>query len=371
MVKHLEKTDDACSVNSNCACWPRRHKICCAILLASCLAITLTGLGRQVLPISSVFRATKVRRPRQVPSSLHARGALHAPDALHARGALHAPGAVRDADEKDQPGVPQCVDVGACDDSLIHSQCQDINEAWDGKFGDEPAIYNNSTKSWRAFHEWQQHLFIHNFSTHRLPLGTFRRDLWMRLSDTNMRVSSERVELSFEEYLQIAAKHQGNAFLFARVSPKAYEGIQLASTSKRRASFFRDLAPGYTPPNNTEKLFKVFAFDGRSTGHGMHFHGVAWIAQIFGRKLWFLAPPSDESAETSEEQKPGFPYANLSEIEGGCPCTWLIQRHLVPGRPVKTCLQKPGQLLTVPHRWWHSTCSLDEYNIAVGGQLDA
>jgi len=331
--------EDARNAQSGCLCWLQNYRNRLTILFVSLLVITLTGLGHQVPSVPYFFRTA------------NAKGSLPAPCAL------------------------QCVDVGAYNESLIPSECQDINEAWDGQWGEEPTLYNNSTKSWRSLHEWQQHFFISKFSRHRLPLSTFRRDKWLRFIDRNMQASSKPVLVSLEEYLMLAAKHPGNVFLFSRVEESemqesAQRGLQMSSSAKARASFFRDLASGYVRPNISDSLIKVFAFDGRSTGHGMHCHGKAWIAQIFGRKLWFLAPPSDEITLINSAGRPSFPYANLTELEGGCPCTWLLQSHLVPRHGVRACVQKPGQLLTIPKRWWHSTCSLDEYNIAIGGQLN-
>lgn len=94
----------------------------------------------------------------------------------------------------------------------------------------------------------------------------------------------------------------------------------------------------------------------------------AWNACIRGRKRWIFYPPG--------EPPPGvFPSADGDEV--ALPLSvgeWIIQywkEHMeqyrkrpADRRPME-CTTHPGDVVFVPHGWWHSVINLDESNIAI------
>jgi len=94
----------------------------------------------------------------------------------------------------------------------------------------------------------------------------------------------------------------------------------------------------------------------------------AWNACIRGRKRWIFYPPG--------KPPPGvFPSADGDEV--ALPLSvgeWIIQywkEHMeqyrkrpADQRPME-CTTHPGDVVFVPHGWWHSVVNLDDSNIAI------
>ncbi|CAE7355766.1 unnamed protein product [Symbiodinium natans] len=127
------------------------------------------------------------------------------------------------------------------------------------------------------------------------------------------------------------------------------------------------MAEVYAPPAPLKTPLRIFAMDGLAAGHGMHRHKEAWLVSLIGRKVWWAAPPSAEPAESNSEGRPVFPYKAMDREEGGWPCAWLLDEARAPPG-TRRCVQQSGEMVVLPSGWWHMTCSLDELNLAVGGQ---
>lgn len=247
-----------------------------------------------------------------------------------------------------------------------------------------PAMLSNMTTKWLAQRNWQQEPFLSNFDAHQLPLSTFTRDEWLRLVGRTGKFTKHAVEVSPREYLAVINATQRNIFLFATLDDGPVflksEGSALSGTDHHRPTgkshrehrrhFFRALSADYGVPAGIPGLARsVFAMDGLATGHGMHKHGEAWLAQVSGRKVWWLAPPAQADANHIPGIRQPFPHKEMSEAEGGWPCAWLLNNTLaISAGNVHRCVQRPGDVMLVPDGWWHMTCSLDEFNVAVGGQ---
>lgn len=241
---------------------------------------------------------------------------------------------------------------------------------------EEPAVLANlSPSSWWRHHEGdgQQEALLEEFRSARFSLSTFVRDAWLRLVGLQGEFVQEPVDVSLKDYMTVVARTQANIFLFVRHKAQATRQGRGSRRLEQRRQFFESLERGgfVEVPRNFTKETQIFAMDSSGTGHGMHRHKAAWLAQIAGRKVWWVAPP--QPAEGSNEAgHPSFPLKNLSEEEGRWPCAWLLQEGLVPasGPQVRRCVQHPGQVMVLPADWWHMTCSLDDLNLAIGGQGD-
>lgn len=88
----------------------------------------------------------------------------------------------------------------------------------------------------------------------------------------------------------------------------------------------------------------IFSAGRRGTGVGFHRHSENWLAQLYGRKAWFLAPADTDRPPTR--------------------APWLYIQDRPPG--VLYCVVEPGEALYVPDMWWHATWNLDEFNVALG-----
>lgn len=106
---------------------------------------------------------------------------------------------------------------------------------------------------------------------------------------------------------------------------------------------------------------QVFSLGPEKSGLAMHSHSLAWLAQLYGRKRFYLLPPkADLNALPAETYQQSFfrPPSAWSEVT-------LAGINAVPGS--FTCVLMPGDLIVIPPFWYHATENLDEA-LAVGGQ---
>ena len=80
-------------------------------------------------------------------------------------------------------------------------------------------------------------------------------------------------------------------------------------------------------------------------------HHSAWLAVVAGAKLWHLAPP--------DRPQPSNRY---------CPGRGKVDYALAAREGVIHCMALPGEVVVVPDDWWHATCNMLPYTIAIGGQ---
>jgi len=216
-----------------------------------------------------------------------------------------------------------------------------------------PAVYTNATAGWAAHQSWRREILAGvALGAWRQPLSTFMRDPWLLLTDPDGLVSQKRTDVTLREYMSIVAKNRRNVFLFLRHE----DGAELLNSqhAAERGRFFRSLASSYAAPAgfpgpggspaHSQRFVHIFAMDGTATGHGMHRHHEAWLAQVAGRKVWWLAPPIPRGEERlNAYQRPQFPYKNMSMEEGSWPCWWALQASLLPpDTEVKICVTHPG-----------------------------
>lgn len=92
----------------------------------------------------------------------------------------------------------------------------------------------------------------------------------------------------------------------------------------------------------------ILSLGRKDTGVDFHRHDENWIAQVSGRKVWFLAPPEQ----------------NMQQFRGQEPCSFKKQSKMIPS----SCTVHPGEVLYLPSEWHHATCNLDDFTVGVGGR---
>ena len=96
--------------------------------------------------------------------------------------------------------------------------------------------------------------------------------------------------------------------------------------------------------------FAILSTMTKGQSHEFHKHGESWIAQAAGHKVWFFLDP----------KKPRPQKVNA--------CDYLSGKERPPDGTT-TCIQSPGDVIWFPHDWYHATCSLTDWNVAIGQQL--
>ncbi|CAD5112051.1 DgyrCDS1297 [Dimorphilus gyrociliatus] len=101
------------------------------------------------------------------------------------------------------------------------------------------------------------------------------------------------------------------------------------------------------PPYKIPKLTGALSFGvaGALTGVPFHIHGPTFAETIYGRKRWFLYPPS---------ASPQFNPDSTTLL-------WILESYpkLEEAEKPLECTLKPGEILFIPDRWWHATLNLD------------
>ncbi|CAL1675198.1 unnamed protein product [Lasius platythorax] len=91
-------------------------------------------------------------------------------------------------------------------------------------------------------------------------------------------------------------------------------------------------------------------------------YGYNLVAQIHGRKLWLLYPPSDSLIPVRVPYEESTVYSKFNIY-----CLSMAERDLllkIPDKP-KLIILEPGDVLFVPNGWWHYVESLDNINVNV------
>ena len=139
-------------------------------------------------------------------------------------------------------------------------------------------------------------------------------------------------------------------FTSARENPDLFRAIQSQYKTPQPFSDFE----AAVDENGVKPWLKIFSAMMRGSAHRFHKHDAAWLGQVSGARLWFLMPP-----EASVDAKPPA-------------CDYLTGRAPLPDVPgLMACVQSPGDVMYIPHRWYHATCGLEEWNVGVGEQLYA
>ena len=202
----------------------------------------------------------------------------------------------------------------------------------------EPTVVHGVTEQWRGTDLWDSEAaLLKNF-------GGVRMDL---TSDLSMTVA---------EYLEYAARTTADFPYYI------YEREFMGDSAKIASAFVAppwveedllEIVPELTP----RKCQQLFLLGGSRTGSQLHADGhanVGWNVCCFGTKRWvFLAPDTDVSALGLDQC-----------LEG--PALWFVDklpllRTLAAEGKIHMCecIQKPGDLVLIPHGWYHAIVNLE------------
>jgi len=101
--------------------------------------------------------------------------------------------------------------------------------------------------------------------------------------------------------------------------------------------------PDYLQPMRT---FQMGIGDGHGVGVAPEEHPSSWFAMIKGLKRWVVHPPNK------------VPPPRMMTRQ----CELLVQANTT-----QICDQREGEVLWLPHGWWHETCGLEGFSVGIGG----
>ena len=147
--------------------------------------------------------------------------------------------------------------------------------------------------------------------------------------------------------------------------PAADQDLLFFTNDRENPSFFDAIGPrneeAEAPPQirsgagtglEEGEGFRVFSAMELGSSHPFHRHGAAWLGEVSGSRLWYLLPP------TARREALG-PRARA--------CDYLLGT-VDPPPGTQRCVQRAGEVMYVPNRWWHATCALEEWTVGLGGQ---
>lgn len=134
-----------------------------------------------------------------------------------------------------------------------------------------------------------------------------------------------------------------------------------ASTTAFLAQDFPKL-PDFFPDDGSVKPLAHQLYMGASgSGTPHHFHGAAWNAIAWGRKRWFMHPPSRARYSTVH------PLVAIEEKSRRDSAT-LAREYKSDDEDALECTQEAGDVIFVPHSWGHAVINLVE-TVGVAGEL--
>lgn len=99
----------------------------------------------------------------------------------------------------------------------------------------------------------------------------------------------------------------------------------------------------------------------------LHRHEEAWLAQVFGHKLWLVGPPGAELPAHTYTRP--CHHRQVSKWSDDGPV--VVQMH---GEVIRLarCVLGPTDVIYLPDHWAHATCAIGSYNVGVGfiGAID-
>ena len=241
-------------------------------------------------------------------------------------------------------------DLPRFDASAILSP-EDFAGKLEGKLKEGPVIIANAISHWEALERWQNRTEFKDRSQH-LPLNLhslISKPLDVAQDGVNMK---EHVDPSTQLFGDFLDNDLSSSFLFTRSN----------TPSELEKHLTRDIG---SIPSLEESPFMSFpdatlSIGGPSKGLPPHVHTAAWLAVVVGRKSWTFLPPDAFSRSMDPDLYFEAALRSHNKWSDG-----LIKRLRKVG--LRQCVQHPGEVIMIPHLWWHSTFNIDEV-FALGSQ---
>lgn len=233
----------------------------------------------------------------------------------------------------------------------------------------KPVVLAGVAKTWKALQKWT--------SIDYLAAITHGRDF--RATSGAAPLPAQFTLQSYAQYSASAILEESPLYLFDRTA-------LLIETPLHR-DFYPDLqrtCPYFDPSRISENGHDLFSLlgEGARPDHtwlilgpqrsGSSFHmdpnaTHAWNAAIVGRKRWIFYPPG--VTPPGVHPSPNGDHVAMPISLG----EWLLnywEEHIerykdIPSRRPMECTVEAGDVVFVPHGWWHMVINLDETNIAV------
>jgi len=195
-----------------------------------------------------------------------------------------------------------------------------------------PCIIRNAVNHWPCL-GWVYQEFLDRLGSIRVPwkpcFGDWKHQVMLgAASQDSMRVV---------DYFNSVKSHPG--ILFDQDDP-----MQLIHKTLRDSHDVPSvLSPIHRHRETTKPIFSAGRFN---TGVGFHSHMESWLAQVHGRKLWWIVPRGQSYGEIEA------PWQYL--LPGQCPQHSLF------------CMVHPGEVLYLPEEWAHATWNIDNWSMSLG-----
>jgi len=204
----------------------------------------------------------------------------------------------------------------------------------------EPTIVTGLIDDWPAHAAWANPAaFVERFGHHEVYAKRVTRG-WIRVDQSGGQASIEDATLSLAEVVPHAGLSDQMVIM------------DLWDMSAGEAGLLEALSRDYEVPPLLEAVSNARLFSyGGAKGVQMSVHDAAWLGVVSGAKLWHLAPP-------------GSPKPGDRECRDNGKIDWALAER----ENVRHCIQLPGEVMVFGDGWWHATCNLQPYTVAVGGQ---
>ena len=244
----------------------------------------------------------------------------------------------------------------------------------------QPVVISGAAKTWKAFRDWQDPAYLREHTAGR----TFRATSGMAPLPANFTLEA------FQTYCPKPNLEEAPLYLFDR------EALEV--NSPLHQDFYADMQqscpyfdPGLTmrrdeTPENDDfvghDLFQILG-EGKRPDHtwaiigGNHSGSVfhidpncthAWNAAICGRKRWIFYPPG-VTPPGVHPSADGDSVALPLSVGEWILTFWREHQHAKatapPSRRPLECTAFPGDVVFVPHGWWHMVINLDRVNVAI------
>eukprot|EP00927_Polykrikos_kofoidii_P047477 TRINITY_DN41650_c0_g1_i1.p1 TRINITY_DN41650_c0_g1~~TRINITY_DN41650_c0_g1_i1.p1 ORF type:complete len:461 (-),score=50.09 TRINITY_DN41650_c0_g1_i1:89-1471(-) len=207
--------------------------------------------------------------------------------------------------------------------------------------GRRPVLIRRGAADWSARDTWNESRFVERYGALPVTLQD-RKSVYTKGTGAARIVS----KINVSQYVSSLSNH----------SLPIFENGHLPLGNRVRADF---------PPTGLAvasiRFTRIVSIGGKNTGVGLHGHGENWLAQLRGRKRWFLLDPNFNDDGPHPEEVFGSPC----NYKGRRPTHWKRTKDYP-----KVCTAHAGDILYMPKHWLHSTCNLDTWTLGIGGQSD-